>query len=374
MWRRFSSLILPLALLALAACAAEEKVTPAPGTPMAETRPAWEQEWERVLAAAKQEGKLTILGPVGTPAREGLAEPFQKKYGISVELLGMSSAEAATKLQTERTAGQYLWDIMVHGTSPGVLLTAQGLYDPIKPALVLPEVKEPKNWVDGRLEFADSAETYNLAFLDVPALMLVYNKNLVAPDELKSYRDLLNPKWKGKIAANDPKIAGVGQSAFTFFYAKYGEDFVRDLAKQELALSRDVRQVIEWVAQGRTAISIGNNVDFVKEFLGQGTPIAVIDTLEGKGFVSVGWGSLFLINRAPHPNAAKLYINWLLSKEGQTELAKSQGYASRRVDIPNKDWTAAELLPDLRFWNAYTEEGIEVREKLLPLLRDVLGQ
>src|SRR3972149_7075633 len=105
MWRRFSSLILPLALLALAACAAEEKVTPAPGTPMAETRPAWEQEWERVLAAAKQEGKLTILGPVGTPAREGLAEPFQKKYGISVELLGMSSAEAATKLQTERTAG-----------------------------------------------------------------------------------------------------------------------------------------------------------------------------------------------------------------------------------------------------------------------------
>jgi len=104
-------------LLALVACAAEEKATPAPTTPGAEARAAWEQEWERVLAAAKREGKVTVLGPTGAENRRALTEPFEKKYGITVDFFAGSGSELAPRIRTERQAGQYLWDVYVGGIS-----------------------------------------------------------------------------------------------------------------------------------------------------------------------------------------------------------------------------------------------------------------
>src|SRR3989337_4557306 len=102
MRRWILSLALFAALLALVACAAEEKATPAPTTPGAQAKPAWEQEWERVLAAAKQEGKVAVVATgVGSLGREALTEPFQKQYGIAVEFITMEGAEAAPRFEIE---------------------------------------------------------------------------------------------------------------------------------------------------------------------------------------------------------------------------------------------------------------------------------
>ncbi len=154
-WLFFAFLI--ASLLALSACAGKEEATPAPATPAPTAgKTAWEQEWERVLAVAKQEGKVAVVGAGGAEMRKALTEPFQKKYGITVEFLGASGREIAPRIKTERDAGQYLWDVMVHGTTTGLesMVPAKAL-DPIEPALILPEVKEAKNWRGGALEFAD---------------------------------------------------------------------------------------------------------------------------------------------------------------------------------------------------------------------------
>src|SRR6266576_3224911 len=100
------------------------------------------QEWEKILTAGKKEGKVAIIGPVGADRRDVLVEPFQKKYGITVEYFADRGAGIGPRLSTERGAGQYLWDAAVTGTTTGLLvLLPPGMLDPLEPALVLPDVK-----------------------------------------------------------------------------------------------------------------------------------------------------------------------------------------------------------------------------------------
>src|SRR2546425_11148937 len=108
------------------------------------------QEWEKVLAAGKKEGKVAVIGPVGADRRDVLVEPFQKKYGITVEYFADRGAGIGPRLSTERGAGQYLWDVAVTGTTTGLLvLLPAGMLDPMEPALVLSDVKDPKQWRGG---------------------------------------------------------------------------------------------------------------------------------------------------------------------------------------------------------------------------------
>ena len=108
------------------------------------------QEWEKILAAAKKEGKVAVIGPVGADRRDVLVEPFQKKYGITVEYFADRGSGIGPRLSAERGAGQYLWDAAITGTTTGLLsLLPGGMLDPMEPALVLPDVKDPKQWRGG---------------------------------------------------------------------------------------------------------------------------------------------------------------------------------------------------------------------------------
>ena len=251
------------------------------------------------------------------------------------------------------------------------------MLDPFEPALILPEAKDPKNWLGGRLAFVDKDQT---GFLSIsysnPGLMI--NTTMVKPEEITSFRDLLDPKWKGKIVSTDPRVSGPGRSAYGLLYAtkELGPDVIRQLGKQNITLFRDYIQGPEAVAQGKAAMCLGCDPAEVKKYKDQGLPLRLVDPKqirEGGAFLSGGIGVIALLNKAPHPNAAKVYLNWLLSKEGQTELGRSQSYSSRRLDVPNKDWTPAEMLPDDKFWNSYTEEGARVAEEMQPVLREVFG-
>jgi hypothetical protein len=119
------------------------------------------QEWEKILAAGKKEGKVAMIGPVGADRRDVLVEPFQKKYGITVEYLPDRGAGIGPRLSTERGAGQYLWDVTVTGTTTGlVTLLPAGMLDPLEPTLILPDVKDPKQWRGGALEFVDAGKRF----------------------------------------------------------------------------------------------------------------------------------------------------------------------------------------------------------------------
>ena len=347
--------------------------------------PAWAQEkdgdkeWNRVLAAAKKEGTVGVMSSAGgAENRRALTEPFQTKYGINVEYFSSSGSKMVARIKSERAAGISQWDIFIGGTStPLTGLKPDGALAPLEPALILPEVKDGKNWFGGRLDFADKEGTV-LVMLAYSKSIIHVNTNMVKPEELSSVRDLLNPKWKGKILAADPRAPGAGQTAFNFMleHKDLGPDFIRQLAKQEIHLLRDDRQAAEWVVTGKYPILLGGSDTDIEPFMRQSLPIRIIDprALKEGGYLSVGPGGISLLTNTPHPNAAKVYLNWLLSKEGQAIFVKSNGAQSRRLDtpIPPEPW---KFRPDLKYWVSYGEEAIySIQNKLRPLLKEVFGE
>ena len=376
MWRRPFWVVALVGLLFLAACASEEKTTPAPASPTAAVKPAWEQEWEQVLAAAKREGRVALAGPIGEPARRVLTEPFERKYGISVEYLPAAGPEFLPRLRAEREAGQYLWDVFVGGITVPLDFKALGALDPLEQALILPEVKEPTNWVRGQLPFIDKDRTA-LAMSRYTALLWFVNTNLVKPEEFKSLKDLLDPKWRGKILAFDPRIGGAGRGSFAHYYLQkeLGPDFVRALLKQDITTTRDYRQAAEWLAQGKFPILVGGDRLAVMPLAKQGLPVAQMDARqikEGAPVISA-WGNLALFSRAAHPNAAKVYVNWLLSKEGQTEFSRVFEYASWRADVP-VDHLEPAIRPQDSYLHLYDEEYIRGQQAVTTIAKEVLGE
>ncbi len=335
-------------------------------------------EWEKVLAAAKKEGQVAVITDVTATIRDALTIEFQKKYSISVELFGVSGRELAPRVSAERKAGQFLWDIYVHGSTTALQsMIPMGAFDPLEPALILPDVKNPKTWRGGKIEYLDPGKT---AMMMTPWQRgtLFYNTKLVSAKEFKSYKDLLDPKWKGKIAVDDPRKAGPGMGTFLLFYLhpELGPDFIRALGKQQLTLLRDYAQEVDAVGQGRYPVLIGA-ADFAAiERARQGVPIGIVDARQIKEGtdVSPANGNLALFNRAPHPNAAKVYINWLLSKEGQTIFARANGYLSARLDVPT-DHTEPWRVPIPGAIKTYTNEALLVKDRdMAPLLQEIFGK
>ena len=178
---------------------------------------AWKEEWEKVLKAAKKEGVVSVSGPAGVQSRDSLTKPFEDKYGIKVSFFGASGRTITPRILAERRARQYMWDVFVHGTTGGLtVMVPAGAFQPLRPALILPEVTDSKHWRGGGLEILGKGG--QLAVMTpFQRGTIFYNTNLVDPKQFTSYKDLLDPKWKGKMVSDDPTKPGPGQATFTFF-------------------------------------------------------------------------------------------------------------------------------------------------------------
>lgn len=335
----------PILLLAwlLLACGPSATPTISPG--FSETRTsglsgsaskeAWVARWETTLSAAKGEGKVVLYTTRGSEARAALAKGFKDKYGLELEFVTGKGAELSEKLLRERSAGLYMGDVYMAGpTTILFTLMPQGVVDPMRPVLILPDVIDPKVWYGGNLPFLDKQDSYVLGFGGYVFRPMAINTELVKADEMKSYQDLLNPKWSAKITMADPTIPGAAQSFFTAVgHFLMGYDFLRELARQKPFIHRDDRLITEWVARGKYSIVIGAKPDPIDEFRKAGAPITSIIPKEGS-YIEPGAGTFNLINKAPHPNAARVFVNWLLTKEGQTIYSQSVGIESTREDVP----------------------------------------
>lgn len=336
-----------------------------------------QEEWERVLQAAKKEGKVAIIGPTGADRRDALTIAFEKKYGIGIEYHGDSGAGILPRLSAERKADRYLWDVVITGTTAGLetLIPARVL-DPLEANLILPEVRDLKLWRNGALEFLDPGRQL-LVMTPYQRGTLFVNSILANPKEFKSYKDLLDPKWKGKIVADDPRKSGPGQATFTFFFLhpELGAKFIRALGGQGLTLLKDYAQEVNMLGQGRFPVGVGLSDSLAEQRAKQGVPVEIVDIRQLKegSDTSPASGGLSIFNRAPHPNAAKVYINWLLSKEGQTIYARATGYISNRLDVPT-DHAAPWRVPQPGSIKTYTQEAIDKKDDLFPILTEVFGR
>ncbi|MPZ78338.1 MAG: extracellular solute-binding protein [Deltaproteobacteria bacterium] len=305
---------------------------------------AWKAEWEKTVEAAKKEGQLTIYGSADF---ETLYAEFNKKYP-EIKITGVfgRGADVAKRLMSERRADKYLADIYLNGMTTGynVFYKAKVL-DPIPPALMLPEVTDTSKWWQGKHHYVDPEKMHLLNFNGGTRIVVGYNSKLVNAKEIKSYWDLLNPKWKGKIVALDPMSGGSGD-AMRFFYHSptLGKEYLRRmLAEMDITISSDSRQMGDWLAGGKFAFSIFGPVSRMDldKMKTQGLPVDWFDPdhLKEGAYITAGSGGVALIDRPPHPNAAKVAINWLLSREGQTIYQRlftlgEEGPDSLRIDIP----------------------------------------
>ena len=308
----------------------------------AEPRPAWQSEWDKTVKAAEEEGALVIYM---TQAFEPVfRDTFQKKYPrIKVSMATGRGPELSQRVMSERRAEKFAVDLYISGNiSPLTVFHRAKILEPIKPLLLLPEVVDTSAWYEGKHHYDDPENRYIFVFEGTPRSgEITYNTKLVNPSEIKSYWDLLNPKWKGKIVSVDPLVSGPISAAHIFFYKQpdLGVEFLRRLhADTDIAIVRSNEQMLDWLSAGKFAFGIGaRDVDTA---MMQGLPLMQFlpGALKEGSSVTAYNGTLSYFNRAPHPNAAKVAINWLLSREGQTAWLdanqKTGGlYDSLREDI-----------------------------------------
>jgi len=323
---------------------------------------AGEVEWERAVKAAEQEGQVVVY----KIAHDSEWQAFQKKFPkIKVVLIQGNAAQIQQRLLAERRAGKFLADVVRLGGGTSTSLYKAKALDPIGPALILSEVKDVSKWLDGKHHYNDIDNQYVFVYAAFPLHLLGYNQKFVDPKTLTSYWDLLDPKWKGKITIKDPKEPG-GGSPLLFLYhnPQLGQEYLKKLfSVAGLTLVRDDRQQTDWLAAGKFPITLTSKATEVEEAKSQGLPVDVLDAhtfrQDGVG-LEAGGTMLALANRAPHPNAAKVLINWFLSREGQTAVQKTganePGQNSLREDIP-KEYLPASLqrqrgVKYIRLWGA----------------------
>lgn len=314
--------------------------------PQATSTPS-DSDWTILVEKAQKEGRVVIYGSDTGDLRYQLTKIFKDKYGIGLEFLAGRGSEIMRKLETERRAGLYLADVAVGGLTTFFHSVApQKFALPLEPLLVLKEVNDPAKWRIGRIPFVGkNKEVISLASSE--SVDIYINEKMVKASEITSYNDLLSPKWKGKIIINDPTKSGSGNSWFSYLVLKiYGREkgieYMKKLMLTEPAVIRDERLQVEWLAKGKYAVAVAPKGTFVESFIAAGAPIKEIILREG-GEVSSGSTNVWAYSRPPHPNAAKLFLNWILTKEAGEIIQKTTGKFSERSDVSREGLDLATL-------------------------------
>lgn len=338
----------------------------------------WQAEWAKTIEAAEKEGRVVIAGPPGAPYRVALVGVFEKRYPkIKVEFTPGTGSTMIPKIQRERASGLYNWDIYIGGP-PSALegLKPIGALDPLRPELSLPETFDDDKWYRGfNFGFLDNEKKFFYGFGATLSHAAHVNWDLVRPDELKSFRNLTDPKWAGKIAWEDPRYEGAGITVALRFKISYGEDFLtRLLSKQKITYSKDRRQITEWVIRGDYAIGLALPREQLVRYWQQGIGknVQPLNDPEFTDAVTTGSAAVGIFNRRPHPNAARVYLNWLLSKDGQTSWAQlTGGRNSLRLDVPVGEPSTA-IDPKRKYQQTAVEDMNAQRQALIKLATELI--
>jgi ABC-type Fe3+ transport system substrate-binding protein len=329
-------------------------------------------EWQKMLAAAKKEGTVVVVGPptIGQPMSEG----FKRDTGIDVEFLGIVGAPLFQRMSREYKSGSVTLDVVFSGS---VSMPLQEFMEPIRPKLILPGVTDPKNWVDGKLKFADNADQFIFYPSEGVFGWPLINTNLVKPGAIKHWNDLLKPEFKGKIAIYDPRVPGPGVANSAFLADGLGLEFIKKLyVDQQPKFSREGRQITEWIARGVHPVAIGISASDVDDFERAGIKhIQVVADIEGAALPIIGNFYPHVPAKAPHPNAAAVFMNWFASKPGQEINSRAQMLASRRTDV---DASAIPSFirpkPGVKYNDQYAEDFVvNRRDQLIDAVRKIVG-
>jgi iron(III) transport system substrate-binding protein len=340
----------------------------------------WQADWEQAKQSAVREGEVVMYGP-HLPFFNRVWEPFQRAYpAIKLTLEPGRGADHLKRVSAERRAGLYKADLVMGGGS--VLHGfAGGVIDPITSSLILPEVTRDSAWWGKKLRLTDQGQQFILSFSEsAKTSTIAYNTKLVNPKEIQAWRDLLLPRWKGKIAGFDPRMSG-GGDPFRFFQtvAEFGPDFITRLVRDtEIVFTRDLHQGLDWLAAGKYELYLGSAL-FTLEAKEKSLPVDIIQhsMKDGETMGLGGVCCVALMNKAPHPNATKVFLNWLLSREGQILWQRHSKTNSLRIDIPKDDVHEAFVPKDgVKYFMAtsYQYQDPELGKSLQKLIDDAMAK
>ncbi len=293
-------------------------------------------EWEKVVEAAKKEGKVVASIPPSAELRKEMEMAFTRRYGIAVEFLPARGSAIIQRIVSESKAGVHYLDLHIGGTESAITgLLPENVLEPVEPYFMLPEVKDPKQWWGGHM-WVDNAKRFIYPFVAYQTVSLWCNPNEYKPGEFQSFDDLLNPKLKNKIGISDPRTPGSGNSMWSHMLSVKGESYLKKLVAQKLFVARDLRLLGENLSKGKIAVTVGIGYSELLPFIQAGLPIAPLPYPKEGLYTTGGYGHLMAIKNPPHPNAAKVFVNWLLGKDGQEIFDRGMGVGSRRYDVATK--------------------------------------
>lgn len=345
------SLTIVVALL-VAACGADPTATPTPRpTPTATAAPEappWQAEWDATLIAAQAEGEVSIAFG-GDPVRvyRPVLDYFQDQFGVRVVGPPGSSRELATKFLAEQEAGRQTTDIVHMAVFGFRTIYANGGFDPLPPEIFIPDILDPATYWNGKLYWAtdDNQSVFcHASYVKNPVVSSYYNTDLVTQDDLDAIQsnwDFLDLKWKGKIVTSPGDQDGFEAMVQ---HPELGKPWVTKLfAELDPEYSRDRQGIADGLARGKWAwaLHVGGASRPIEELAQLGQPVSTFSQplKEIPGMEATTSDLIGVAKGRPHPAAAKLFVNWWLSKEGQMkrqELSISVGTnPSLRVDVPD---------------------------------------
>ena len=359
--------------LALAGCGTPN----APASPTQAPASASSSAWDALVAAAQKEGKVVVSGPPDPGANIKVPDAFRKRFGIDLEYLAGNSSQLAARIQSERAAGQYTMDVSLSGadTVYGTFL-ANGWLEPLRPALILPEVIDPSVWRTGEPWFRDPEKRMVMQIFNTPNRTVAINTDYVSPDELRESDALLDPKWQGRMGGYDPSVNGGGLAVASAFYVTKGREWSARLYQgQKVAFSRDYSQVADWVAHGSYPIVIAITHQYLVQYYQAGLPLKELNFPDIPPTTTGNFGLVSLWNNAPHPNAAKVFANWIATKEGLTLYGELENAAPVRKDV-DPTWLPPEQVfqEGVKYFDTYDpdyvlKQRLEARDFFASILK-----
>ncbi len=312
-------------------------VTPQVPSPAARGLSPEEAAWAQVVDAAKKEGKVTaysfsLIGDLG----KAVPKAFGDKYGIKMEIVSGFGSVLIERLKSERVARKNTGDFF--DSAPTLLAIAKdsGLTASVGN---LPVLAEKDVWnVPPRLDI----EGQIIIISPTVASMYVNTSLVKAGQEPKSYRELLDSKWKGKIGMTSPTVAPRDNYSYVSRQQLgLDDEYWRQLGKQDIRMAPSVRDADNMLVRGEVSVLYAASAITVGALIKQGAPIKAVEPEEG--VIITPGVAISLVKDAPHPNASRLFINWLFTAEGQRLWSEQTGTLSVRKDVPDFQPPAAIL-------------------------------
>lgn len=268
---------------------------------------------EAAIAAAKAEGSVTLYSTAVPDSNDRLAAAFQQTYGITVNVVRASMGPLMTRIEGEFAANNPQADVLIASDINSVApMTEKGYFDTIEDLPVYAVYPESAK---GPTHILASAVTE----------VILYNTDAVQPSEITEWADVLDPKFANRIAIVDPRIANTIMDYFKQLGDMYGEDFLRQLAQQKPQPFSSVSLASQLVASGEALIAFPAAAVSLPPLKAAGAPVDSIFL----GEPNIGPVlPVSVMKNAPHPNAARLLVNFLADFPGQTVWNGGQNRAS----------------------------------------------